>query len=70
MKRVRARKKAEAKAKAKKAARGTVARSKPRRRSAEEREDRLLAAEARKALIDPQNRERVPWERLKADLSL
>ena len=44
--------------------------SKPPGRSAEEVEDRLLAAEARKALADPEDRERIPWERLKAELGL
>lgn len=42
----------------------TVARSLP---TAEEREDRVLAAEARKALADP---ERIPYEQVRRDLGL
>ena len=35
--------------------------------TAEEREDRVLAAEARKALTDP---ERIPYEQVRRDLGL
>jgi hypothetical protein len=69
MKRSRTKTKAK-KAKAKKVVRGAEARAARPPRSAEEREDRLLAAEARKALADPENRERVPWEQLRKELGL
>ncbi len=36
----------------------------------EQLEDRLDLEEARKALADPQNRERIPWEGVKAELGL
>lgn len=36
----------------------------------EELEDRLDLEEARRALADPENRERVRWEKVKAELGL
>ena len=36
----------------------------------EQLEDALDLEEARKALADPRNRKRIPWERVKADLGL
>ena len=36
----------------------------------EEEEDRLLAKLARKALVDPANRKRIGWEKLKKRLGL
>lgn len=68
MRRRRSRKSAK---KAKKKTKAAVVRTyRPSEAADEVFEDRLLAADARRALADSTNRERISWEQLKAELGL